>query len=155
MEANGFASALMSSRISANLKQTQLGKTIGVRQSTISSWERGLLVPVKENVARLKTVFPELPEPPGSKEIPKPDGNPNGNPGTRDEAARKHMSAAQRARYGTPRVANGQVKTPTRKAGKRKGLSASATTRENARLRKLLSDFSACVDLAREVLAKV
>lgn len=153
MEANGFASALISSRIAAKLGQAALGKRIGVRQSSISSWEQGRLIPVKENVAKLKEVFPELPEPQGSREIAKPTGNPDGSPGHRSETAKKHMSAAQRARAGRPRIYNGRTMKPRRPPTV--AAPAVGLAKENRRLRKLVSDFSACIDLAREVLAKV
>ncbi len=39
------------------MSQTKLGKLVGVRQATISDWERGIYLPQEENIQKLAEVL--------------------------------------------------------------------------------------------------
>src|SRR6266545_7458153 len=63
MSTTSFGRALADARRRRHLRQRQLGHAIGVRQSAITQWERGLVIPRNEHVLAAEQA---LTLPPGS-----------------------------------------------------------------------------------------
>jgi transcriptional regulator with XRE-family HTH domain len=56
-QSSGIAASLRAARRAAGLSQPQLGLRVGVRQSTVSQWERGRVIPTLPMVCRLVAVL--------------------------------------------------------------------------------------------------
>jgi transcriptional regulator with XRE-family HTH domain len=55
-----FSNALRTIRREHSITQIELAKLVGVTQSTISFWERGIEIPSFEHQVKLLTLFPEI-----------------------------------------------------------------------------------------------
>jgi transcriptional regulator with XRE-family HTH domain len=55
-----FSGAVRTVRKDNRLTQIELAKQVGVTQSTISFWERGLEIPSFEHQVKLLTLYPEI-----------------------------------------------------------------------------------------------
>jgi transcriptional regulator with XRE-family HTH domain len=93
-----FQDALRLARQVEGLLQEEVGELIGVHQSTISSWERGDVLPVQDHYDLLVDLFEVLrgaPKPRGLRDMEKPGRNP-GEPYAAPSSSRPAADAPPR-----------------------------------------------------------
>lgn len=57
MQSNIYAENIKKLRESENISQEVFAKHIGVSRNTVSSWERGIKVPSKDNIQKIMELF--------------------------------------------------------------------------------------------------